>query len=154
MKREQLIERLDSAWRAFQESYAGLSEADMQRRGVIAEGWTVKDVLAHVTTWEQEALNSLPLLARGEKPPRYKDRYGGLNEFNALKLREKEALPLAAVLRALEETHRALLDTVRRAPDELFTRETPWRRRLRLDTYSHYAEHTRAIRAWRERLGL
>lgn len=154
MNREQLVERLDKAWRALQESYAGLSDADLQRAGVIAEGWSVKDALAHVTTWEQEALKYLPLIARGEKPPRYKDLYGGLNEFNERKLREKRALPLDSVLRALEDTHQQLMAVVAQAPEELFTRDTPWRHRLRLDTYSHYPEHTRAIRAWREREGL
>ena len=34
------------------------------------------------------------------------------------------------------------------------TRETRFRRRLRLDTYSHYPKHARAIREWRERSAL
>lgn len=37
---------------------------------------------------------------------------------------------------------------------ELYARETRFRRRLRLDTYGHYPIHTRAIRAWRSRLGI
>jgi hypothetical protein len=36
----------------------------------------------------------------------------------------------------------------------LFTRETRFRRRLRLDTYGHYPTHARAIRAWRTTSGL
>jgi hypothetical protein len=36
-------------------------------------------------------------------------------------------------------------------PEELFTRETRFRRRLRFDTYGHYPIHARAIRQWRER---
>jgi hypothetical protein len=35
------------------------------------------------------------------------------------------------------------------APEALFVTETPFRRRLRLDTYSHYPIHARAIREWR-----
>jgi hypothetical protein len=33
--------------------------------------WSVKDILAHVTTWEEEALKYLPLILTGGRPPRY-----------------------------------------------------------------------------------
>ena len=34
----------------------------------VTGAWSVKDILAHVTTWEGEALKHLPLVLRGEKP--------------------------------------------------------------------------------------
>jgi hypothetical protein len=43
-----------------------------------------------------------------------------------------------------------LIDYIDHAPDELLTRETRFRRRLRLDTYGQYPKHAKAIRAWRE----
>ena len=46
---------------------------------------------------------------------------------------------------------RRLIDYLHSVPEEHFTRETPFRHRLRLDTYSHYPLHARAIREWRER---
>ena len=33
--------------------------------------WSVCDILAHVTTWEQEALKYLPTILEGSTPPRY-----------------------------------------------------------------------------------
>jgi hypothetical protein len=60
-------------------------------------------------------------------------------------------LSLAEVLRQRDETHRRLIDYIQSVPEEQFTRETPFRHRLRLDTYSHYPIHTRMIREWRER---
>jgi hypothetical protein len=36
-------------------------------------------------------------------------------------------------------------------PEDQIARETRIRRRLRLDTYSHYPKHAEAIRKWRER---
>ena len=83
--------------------------------------WSVKDILAHVTTWEEEALKYLPLI-------------------------------LTEILRQLDETHRRLIDYLQSVPEEHFTRETRFRHRLRLDTYSHYPMHARAIQEWRERL--
>jgi hypothetical protein len=65
---------------------------------------------------------------------------------------QKRSFSLSDVLRQLDETHRRLIDYIRSVPEEHFTRETRFRHRLRLDTYSHYPIHTKAIREWRERL--
>jgi hypothetical protein len=56
-----LLKRLDTAWGAFQDSYAGLSTAELMEPGVTGD-WSVRDILAHVTTWEEEALKYLPLI--------------------------------------------------------------------------------------------
>jgi len=37
-------------------------------------------------------------------------------------------------------------------PEDQFRSETPFRHRLRLDTYSHYRKHADAIRKWRAHL--
>jgi hypothetical protein len=113
--------------------------------------WSVKDILGHVSAWEAEGLKYLPLILAGGRPPRYKDLYGGLDAFNAQMVAQQRNLTLAAILAQLDETHRQLVAYLQSAPDEVFTHETRFRRRLRLDTYSHYPLHTQAIRAWRER---
>ena len=46
----QLLKRLDTAWGAFKESYAGLSDAQLMKPGVTGD-WSVRDILAHVSTW-------------------------------------------------------------------------------------------------------
>jgi uncharacterized protein (TIGR03083 family) len=152
MDRQQLLRQLDKAWTAFNASYAGLSDAQLTEPGVM-DGWSVKDILAHVTTWEEEALKYLPLIAAGGRPPRYSTLYGGIDAFNAQMTAQKQGLSLADVLRQLDETHQRLVAYIHGAPEALFTQETRFRRRLRLDTYSHYPIHTKAIRAWRERKG-
>jgi len=75
MDKQQLLKRLEAAWTALKDSYTGLSDAQLLEPGVMGD-WSVKDNLAHVTIWEEEALKYLPLISRGEKPPRYA-RYGG-----------------------------------------------------------------------------
>lgn len=150
MDKQQLLKQLDKSWAAVKESYAGLSDAQMTQLGVTGN-WSVKDILAHVTTWEEEALKHLPLILEGGRPPRYSTTYGGINAFNARMTEQKRGLSLAAVLKQLDETHRRLVDYIHSAPADPFTRETRFRRRLRLDTYSHYPKHARAIWQWRER---
>jgi len=150
MNREQLLNKVEMAWKALQESYDGLPDALLTEPGVV-EDWSVKDILAHVTIWEEEALKYLPTIVRGGRPPRYSVQYGGIDAFNALKTEEKRNLSPSEVLSQLDETHRKLVNYVESVPEEQFTRETPFRHRLRLDTYSHYPIHTRMIREWRER---
>ena len=115
----------------------------------VAGDWSVKDTLAHVATWEEEALKYLPLVLAGGRPPRYAS-YGGIDAFNARMAEAKRRLSLAEVQRHLEETHRQLIAYLRRVPEEQFATETRFRHRLRLDTYSHYPLHATMIRAWRE----
>jgi hypothetical protein len=150
MTRQQLLKKLYKAWTLFNESYAGLSDSQLTQPGVMGT-WSLKDILAHVTTWEEEALKYLPLIAQGDKPPRYSTMYGGIDAFNARMMEQKQGLSLSEVVRQQDETHRRLIDYVQGVPEEQFARETRFRRRLRFDTYRHYAEHTRVIQEWRER---
>ncbi len=147
---EKLLTRLDTAWTAFKESYAGLTETQLLEPGVTGD-WSARDIIAHVTTWEEEALKHLPLIIAGGRPPRYSTAYGGIDAFNAQTTERKRGLSLADVRRQQEEIHRRLVDFIRSAPAAQFMRETRARRRLRLDAYGHYPLHTEAIREWRER---
>jgi uncharacterized protein (TIGR03083 family) len=145
-----LLERLDAAWAALTDSYEGVSDSRLVEPGVV-DDWSVKDVLAHVTSWEEEALKHLPLIIAGGTPPRYAAQ-GGIDAFNARATEAGRRLSLAEVLRRRDETHARLLDFIRSQPAGTFGGQTRARRRLRLDTYGHYPEHTEAIRAWRDRL--
>ena len=146
--RQHLLGRLDKAWIAFKDSYAGLSESDVLEPGV-TKAWSVRDIIAHVTTWEEEALKHLPAVLEGRRPPRYSVVYGGIDAFNALMTTKKAGLSLAEVYRQQEDIHRQIIDVVASIPDAELAHETRYRRRLRLDTYNHYPKHTEAIRRWR-----
>ncbi len=150
MNRTQLLARLNRAWAEFQSSYADLSAAGMSVPGVTG-GWSVKDIVAHVAAWEQEALTHLPTILAGGRPPRYSAAYGGIDAFNARTAALARDASPAEILRRSAETHRRLIEYVSRAPEDQIAGETRFRRRLRLDTYGHYPEHTRAILRWRAR---
>jgi len=149
MDRSQLVKRLDQAWEALEASYAGLSDSELMEPGVTG-AWSVKDTIAHVTWWEEEALTQLPLILAGGQPPRYSATYGGIDAFNARMTEQKRNLSLSEVLRQRDDTHRRLLEFIHQVPEDHFVTETRFRRRLRLDTYRHYLEHAEPIRKWRE----
>lgn len=148
MNTHQAMERVDRAWKELGESYVGLSDSQLLLPNVTGR-WSVRDIIAHVTWWEEEALKHLPLIREGGRPPRYSVTYGGIDAFNALMTEQRRHLSLGEVFRQRDEIHERLTEYVRGAPDALFARETRFRRRLRLDTYGHYPIHARAIREWR-----
>jgi len=151
MKRQQLLRKLDQAWAEFKESYAGLSDAQLTEPGVVGD-WSVKDILAHVTWWEEEALKYLPLIVDAGRPPHYSAQYGGIDAFNRLMAEQRRDLSLAEVLWQQGQTHGQLIAYIESVPEEQFASETRFRHRLRLDTYSHYPEHTKAIRESRKKI--
>lgn len=148
--RQTLLHRLETAWKDFTDSYAGLSDTDLLEPGV-TKAWSVRDIIAHVTTWEEEALKHVPAVLDGRRPPRYSTVYGGIDAFNALMTTRKKDLSLAEVFRQQALIHHRLIELIERAPEDQLTHETRFRRRIRLDTYGHYPKHTEAIRRWRRR---
>jgi hypothetical protein len=149
MNRQQLVKRLDAAWAAFTDSYAGLSKADLVEPGV-TKAWSVRDIVAHVTTWEEEALKYLGSILEGRRPPRYSVMYGGIDAFNALRTAQKKDLPLDEVFRQQKAVHHRVMAIVEQVPEDQLVTETRFRRRLRFDTYSHYLKHAAAIQRWRD----
>jgi hypothetical protein len=149
MNREQLIARIEGSWGAFNDACAGLSDAASTQRGVV-DDWSVKDLMAHVATWEEEGLKALPVIMQDKRPP----RYGGVDNFNARQNEANSRLSLTEARDALQGSHRRLLDFIATVPEAWFESETRFRHRLRLDTWGHYPEHTEAILAWRRSKGL
>jgi hypothetical protein len=147
-----LLRRLEAAWKDFTDSYAGLSETELLEPGV-TKAWSVRDIIAHVTTWEEEALKHLPAVLQGRTPPRYSTLYGGIDAFNALMTTRKSDLSLAEVLRQQAMVHDHVIHLIEGAPEDQLVRETRFRRRIRLDTYGHYPKHADAIRRWRAMRG-
>jgi hypothetical protein len=150
MSRSGLLGRLNLRWQDLLASYAGLSDADLMAPGVTGT-WSVKDIIAHVTTWEEEALAHLPVVLAGNRPPRYSVTHGGINAFNAQMTAKNRERSLAEVLRRRDDIHNRLVEFVQRVPESECGGDTRFRRRLRLDTYGHYAVHSRAISTWRDR---
>lgn len=148
-KKVDVFKKLHLAWEEFNQSWAGLDDARMLVPGVM-EQWSVRDVLAHVSWWEDEALKYLPLVLEGGRPPRYSVLYGGIDAFNAKMTDLRRELSLAEVKDQLFTTHTRLLEYLQAVPEDAFSSESRFRKRLKLDTWGHYPVHTRAVLAWRE----
>jgi hypothetical protein len=145
---DRLIAKVEAAWADFHGAYAGLPDEDLMIGGVTGE-WSIRDLIAHVTWWDKEAITHLPMVLEGETPPRYSDLYGGIDAFNAMKTAEKRGLSLDDVRREARETHARLIAYLRSVPADRLKGNSRFTHRLRLDTYGHYPIHTEDIRQWR-----
>ncbi len=152
MNRDQLLKLVGGPWHDFVRAFQGLSDEAIVEPGVVGD-WSVKDLLGHIATWEEESLAALALIMDGKRTPRYA-RFGGIDAFNDIRWREHRDQPVEEVRRRFLEAHTGLIALLKKASERFFEEETRFRRRLRLDTYSHVPEHTEHVLSWREARGL
>ena len=107
MDRDQLLRRIETIWHAFGQACHGLSDAALQEPGVVGD-WSVKDLMGHLATWEEEALTALDVIMRGGRTVRYVT-YGGIDAFNEGRWHRYREMPLTEVQRRSFETHARLV---------------------------------------------
>jgi uncharacterized protein (TIGR03083 family) len=88
-------------------------------------GWSVKDVLAHLTEWEQMFLGWYAAGLRGEKPPTPAEGYnwGQLPALNKMIYQKHRQRSLEDVTRQFQASYRQMLELVESLPEaDLFVR--------------------------------
>ena len=130
----------------------GLSEDELTRAGAVGQ-WSVRDVLAHILAWEDEAVTRLDLLA-AERPQDI-GRITSDDELEAWNARAQEryaGLPLAEVMRRLEAVQGRILAGLDSLSEERLGTDAgpvPVHNWLPDCTYAHEQEHCADILAWR-----
>ncbi len=147
---DRVLDQLESAWTGFQHAFEGLDDDALLIPGVTG-AWSVRDLIAHVTWWDEEAITHLPVILAGGTPPRYSRTYGGIDSFNAIMTERTALRSLDEVRAAFHETHARLERYLKGLPPDAWVVNPRFRRRLKLDTFGHYPIHTAEIIAWRER---
>jgi uncharacterized damage-inducible protein DinB len=127
----------------------GLS-ADQQTEPSLDAGWSVKDVLAHISAWERICTRWLEAVESGESPSR--PEVADLDDTNARLYDEAKERALTAVLGESRASYAALIATVERLPDTALNDKQPfgfklWRM-IDGNSAEHYCEHAGQIAAW------
>ena len=92
-KQNALLALIDRAYAAQNEWIASLSDAERELVGT-PERWSAKDMLAHVTFWQQVMIDRLNMVKRGETPT----LFGDFQPVNERIFAERNALPWQQVL--------------------------------------------------------
>lgn len=137
---------------------AGLAPNELALPGVVGE-WSVKDILAHITTWEQRFLKALVVVERGEVPnwPEAGYTWDDLDALNERDFRANQDRPLAEVWADFEHSFAELVDKTASMSDAAlltpgyygWTGEHALWRFLDANAGEHYREHAEQIRRWR-----
>ena len=154
MTRDELLKRMDDGRTEFIALVARVPEESMTLPK-LANGWSVKDMLAHLSTWERRAAYLYGVLSAGKA---VEDGVSDLNVFNAATYAANLNRPLAEIraeesaafsdLRAVAETapEAHLFDPAQFA----WTEGRPFVDWISSNSYGHYLEHIPDLRAWLE----
>src|SRR5256885_10087093 len=81
--------------------------------------WSPKDLIGHLESWEQHALDALEAWARGEPAPSdVALRSAGLNALNRAEVERKSRWSAARSLKSATDTHGRLVAVILSLPDE------------------------------------
>ncbi len=141
----EIVEQVRTAHRELEEVLVGIPPERMTQPGVNGD-WTVKDVLAHITWWEQHLLMRLRTgqddVYLPNVDPREATRAANAEVFAASRQRSLD--DVRATFKASYQELLAELETLsveRAAQDEIYEA-------IGSDTFEHYREHTEMLRAW------
>jgi len=118
----------------------------------VLDDWSVKDILTHITSWDELLLPDIYRLARGRAAGLACNVQAANDRWNVLLMSVRREFPLDQVLAEFAESREALLKALEEVPEEQFNSGyIPGNCQV---TAFHDWEHARDIRAWRDREGL
>ena len=143
--RQRILSAVSSEWEEFKRSIALVPQDDLDVPGVVGS-WSVKDLIGHVATWDQEAVRALRRFLT-DRDANVLTTWTDVDGFNAREADRKKDATLAEHYNELEESHRELVELLSRLAEvELGLSEVETR--IRVDSYEHYADYKGEILRW------
>jgi hypothetical protein len=151
-----LLNEVRTNYAALEAILASLDKTQYFTEGVIP-GWSLKDILAHIASWQHRLLKWLEAAVRNEEPAiSGPNNVKEMDALNAQFYQENKALPLDEVLTDFRTTHQHIMDIVQAMPEEdllnphrfAWSKGEPLWKSIAGDTYEHYQEHTAQIQEW------
>jgi len=159
------VERMEGEHERFLELAASIPRARYDETGVWGEGWTVKDLFAHLTEWEQMFLGWHREGLGGEKPamPATGYKWNELPRLNHDIWAKHKDVSWRTVKSRFDRSYRQMQELVAGLSEtELlepghfaWTRKYPLTTYLGANTASHYAAASKILKRWirRENIG-
>ena len=149
--RRQALRRIATVRRSTLAIIARLPEKEILRPRT-QDRWSVKDVLAHLMTCDEETVRRFRLIARGQgNRIHWFESMADADRFNARSVASARRLGLPALLRRMERAHADVLEGLERLPIEALrdpSHEYPVVEWLPAPGWSHEQEHLSEIKAW------
>lgn len=119
ISKAQLIAELHQENASWQALLDEIGEANMTQPEV-AGGWSIKDIVAHLTGWRRRTIQRLQAALRREEvaPPPWPPELQDDDEINAWIYQANRDRPLAAVLNDEREVFQQLVDSIAAFPEQ------------------------------------
>ncbi len=153
MDKPTLLNNIHAGQADIEQIISQLDEQQMTSPGVNGE-WSMKDVLAHFTSWLHVLQGRLNAAINGTMPTEYEDVT--TDEVNTHFYEENKDRPLADVLSDYKESYVQVLQAIEKLSDEDLNDPHryswwdggPFWQSIKGDTYGHIDAHIGDIRAW------
>jgi hypothetical protein len=157
MKKSDLLEKLEQSRENFLELLDSLTEEKMLEPA-LPGGWTVKDVLVHITLWEAELIKLLFQAQQGRKPKTILNSREPADQVNARWYAQHKDRDLEQALKDFETIRDQTIRRVQSFSDKDLTdpnrykwlNDQPLWKWIAEDTFEHEDEHAGDIRRWKE----
>jgi hypothetical protein len=169
------LQRLTEARDRLLNAIAGLDETTLTTEHIL-DGWTIKDLLGHIVSWNDEFRANIETILLG-KHPGYDHSISGADDFSQWNdhwVAQKRDWSWQRIRSDLDRDYQEACDLVRRLQPKDFRQRgvTPWKRAAMekpaaletLDTDSvetlvnyhwrHINQHARTIEKWRKKRGV
>jgi|SRR6185312_3523863 len=133
--RLEILQDVARTWLDLLKAVRQLNDAQIQAPGTVGD-WSVKDVMGHISFWEQHLIDIIEAVDAGNEPERYEE----FETVNHDAVAEMADMSLEEIREQFMTTHDELMQLLERTPS--LSREL-----VAGNTYDHYSEHSAAIRA-------
>jgi hypothetical protein len=127
----------------------GIPESDMTQP--VDGTWSVKDMLAHIASWDELGATDLARAARGHVPVLASFKDEEIDDWNASLMRGRTLFSLPQALYELEDRRTRLVETLQACPEDLVA--GPLVARLCEVIIEHDGLHAKEIGDWRRAAG-
>ncbi|GCE27260.1 hypothetical protein KDA_27440 [Dictyobacter alpinus] len=149
----ELLTRMQDGYTAFTALLSSLSDEQLTTPGVNGK-WSIKDNIAHLSTWEKSVITALDALHNYVEPG---NPTAGMSEDeqNELYYQANKDRPLSEVRNEFATVSQEIQSAVERLSDDQINSPLPWSTStnpiwpwIAGNTYEHYEEHAQIIEKW------
>ena len=148
--REEALAVLNATREELRRAIKGLTPDQMIAPAV--DGWSVKDILTHISSWDELMATDFRRLARGHQPALMHFSRDKTDEWNNATMSMRLKLPLDQVLSETESSRNELITTLDALPDTAFT--SGFVPMVLGICGRHDEEHSELIDKWRKEAGI
>ncbi len=160
INKEELLEKIKQERYLLEETLSKLSQSDMNIPA-FESGWTAKDILAHILSWEQLMVKWIGMALNGETPNDRPQSDEIINAMNAEIFANNQNRDLLGILQEFKTSHQQALEVIEGLSEGQLNDPAlaPWRQGRPLwllvmgNTWEHYMEHRQDIEAWLAKKG-